>query len=161
MEGTKRPLFIAVIAILLILNGLSNIAKVLILNKAKLERNVKWTEDLMRNGVNEYDGRTIYWKDKSEFEKKATIQRVNFLKKELAYFSLMRISLGIITLFSFILAYGLFKMKKWVSKLYIGIILFFIIRSIVLHGILGILSVMLLILVTTLLFKKTKHIFIH
>jgi len=109
----KRPLIITIFAILVLLSVPGDLFKAITLNEKQYQEDIENVESLIRNGVIKYRGRTIYWKDKDDFQKKMVINKLDIQKKILSKSFLYRIFKSVFVILNLFLFYALWKMKKW------------------------------------------------
>lgn len=160
----KRPTFITIFAILILISVPFDLFNAITLNKGYYQQDVKNNDTLINKGEIVYRDTTVYWKKQSDFAKKGIIKHLDMQKKILDKFSLYRFFKYLFSILSIILFYGLWNLKKWtiISLIVIdlfGIIFnvifpFLILSNLVLMSILGV-----ALLILMFLFYKKYFIF--
>ena len=114
IKQNKRPLFITVFAILILLMILSDMITVITLNKEKYKADIKNSETLIKDGQIIYRNIPVYWAKQSDFAKNRIVKQLNTQKIIVSKFSLYRIFKLVFIFSSILLFYGLWKLKKWI-----------------------------------------------
>ena len=115
----KRPVFIAALAILILLPVPADLFTVITLNKDKYKEDIQNSGTLINEGHIKYRNSTVNWINQSEFSKKRIINRLNYQKKIVENFFLYRTFKWFFIGSSVLLFYGLWNLKRWTLIIFV------------------------------------------
>ena len=127
----KRPAILNVLAIFVILSVPGDLFTAVTFDKDKYKEDIRNTRLLIESGAAKHEDRIVYWKEKSDVEKKLIIARLTIQEKISSRPFLFRIFKCFCAILSLLVFYVLWNMKKWAFMVLLAQIVFLAVFNII------------------------------